>query len=140
MKVTESPEGVARLVGNVPGSPDDVYRYFTDAELLTRWWPEAAATDVRTDGEFELSWTSQGSRLLGTYVVVEPSVRLAFTWSFAHEAVSPRTVDIQFAPDDGATMLTIDHTHGDDPDERQGYIDGWKFFVERLRDTLSGTA
>jgi hypothetical protein len=47
-------------------------------------------------------------------------------------------VDLHFSPTDGDTQLIIEHTHGDDPDERQGYIEGWKFFVERLRTVLSG--
>ena len=139
MKVTDSPEGVARLIGEVPGPPAEVFRYFTDEALLTQWWPEQASTDVRTDGEYELAWPSQGTRLLGQYLVVEPGARLVFTWAFAHEPLSPRTVDLQFMPGDEGTRLVIEHTHGDDPDERQGYIDGWKYFVERLRSRLSGT-
>ncbi|MBT8203166.1 MAG: SRPBCC domain-containing protein [Acidimicrobiia bacterium] len=139
MKVTDSPDGVARLVGEVPGAPQEVFSWFTDADLLTRWWPERARLDARTDGDFELAWPSQDMRLLGRFLVFEPGARLVFTWSFAHEALDPRTVDIQFAAVDGRTRLTIDHTHGDDTDERQGYIDGWQFFIERLRDSLSGS-
>ena len=137
MKVTDSPEGVARLVGELPGSPADAYRYFTDESLLVQWWPEEATTDVRTDGEYELAWPSLENRLLGQYLVVEPGQRLVFTWAFTHEPTPPRTVDLQFSPSDGDTQLVIEHTHGDDPDERQGYIDGWKFFIERLRTALS---
>lgn len=139
MKVTDSPAGVARLVGEVPGSPDATYRYFTEPGLLVEWWPEEATTDVRTDGEYELAWPSQDVRLLGHYLVAEPGRRLVFTWGFAHEPLQPRTVDVQFAASNGSTEITIEHTHGDDPDERQGYIDGWKFFVERLRAVLSGS-
>ncbi len=138
MKVTESPAGVARLVGEVPAAPAVVYRYFTEAELLVHWWAEEASIDNRS-GLYELTWPSQGMRLLGEYVVTEPGNRLAFTWAFAHEAFQPRTVDIQFEESDLGTRLTIEHTHGEDPDERQGYIDGWKFFIERLRGLLAGS-
>lgn len=139
MKVTDSPEGIARLVGEVPGEPSEVFRWFTEPELLTQWWPEAARTEPRIDGSFELAWPSQGTRLLGHYLVVEPGSRLVFTWAFAHEPAPPRTVDVRLVPSDGETMVTIDHVHGDDPDERQAYIDGWKFFMERLRTALSAT-
>ena len=139
MKVTDSPEGVARLIGEIPGSPAEVYRYFTEASLLTQWWPIEATVDVRTDGEYELAWPSQGTRLLGQYLVVEPAARLVFTWSFAHEPTAPRTVDLVFSATDGSTRLVIEHTHGPDRDERQGYIDGWKYFIERLRSILSDT-
>ncbi len=137
MKVTESPAGVARLVGDVASTPADVYRYFTDADLLVQWWAEEATIDDRS-GLYELSWPSQGVRLLGEYMVTEPGIRFAFTWAFAHESSQPRTVDIQFEESDGGTRLTIEHTHGSDPDERQEYIDGWKFSIERLRGVLAG--
>lgn len=133
MKVTDSPAGVVRLVGEVAADPDTVYRYFTDPALLTRWWAEEAKTDPRSDGDYQLSWPSQGTRLLGTYIVVDAGKRLAFTWAFAHEATAPATVDIKFLPSDAGTELVIEHSHRDDPDERQGYIDGWRFFIERLR-------
>ena len=133
MKVAESPAGVARLVGEVPGTPAVVYRYLTQPELLVQWWPEEASADARTDGRFELAWPSRGMRLLGRYLVTEPGRRLVCTWAFAHESIRPRTVDIQLAEAADGTRLTIEHTHGDDPDERQGYIDEWKFFINRLR-------
>lgn len=135
MKVTESPAGVARLIGDVAATPDEVYRYFTDADLLVQWWPEEATIDDLS-GLYEISWPSQDLRLLGQYVVTEPGHRFVFTWAFAHESFQPRTVDIQFEASDVGTHLTIEHTHGDDADERQGYIDGWKFFIERLRGVL----
>jgi uncharacterized protein YndB with AHSA1/START domain len=135
MKVIDSPVGVARLVGEVAAVPADVYRYFTDADLLEQWWPEEAAIDERS-GLFELSWPGQGMRLLCQYLVRESGRRLAFTWAFAHEPFPARTVDVHFEPSDLGTRLTIEHTHGDDADERQGYIDGWKYFIERLRGVL----
>ena len=137
MKVVDSPAGVARLVGEVAAGPEDVYRYFTDPELLVRWWSENAVVDQRSQS-YELAWPSRGVRLLGDYLVTEPGRRLAFTWGYAHESSPRRTVDINFAPSDGETRLTIEHTHGDDPDERQEYIDGWKALIERLRTVIAG--
>jgi len=137
MKVTDSPKGVARLVGDVAAAPDEVYGYFVDPELLVKWWPEQASVDERTDGLYEFAWPSQDVRLLGQYLVTEPGHRLVFTWSFTHEPLAPSTVDIQFEGSGEGTHLIIEHTHGDDPDERQGYVDGWKHFVERLRAVLA---
>ncbi len=136
MKVAESPEGVARLVGDVPATPEDVYRHFTDPDLLVQWWSEAATVDHRS-GRYELSWPSRDMRLLGEYLVKEPGRRLAFTWAFAHESFQPRTVDVQLSAAEGGTRLVIEHTHGPDPDERQGYIDGWKAYIERLREVVA---
>ena len=137
MKVVDSPRGVARLVGDVSASPLEVYRYFTDPELLTTWWPEQASVVERADGLYEFAWPGQDVRLVGQFIVTAPGRRLVFTWSFTHEPLPPSTVDIGFEEAGGGTRLTIEHTHGDDPDERQGYVDGWKHFVERLRGVLS---
>ncbi len=137
MKVDESPAGVARLVGEVGASPDVVFDFFVTPEKLIDWWSEEATIDLRIDGEYEMAWPSQELRLLGRFLVVEPGERLAFTWSYAHKAEEPRTVDVYFAPSELGTLLTIEHTHGDDPDERQDYIDGWQFFIERLRSALA---
>ncbi len=138
MKVIDSPAGVARLVGEVPGTPIEVFGYFTDPGLLIQWWPDEATAEVRTDGLYEMAWPAQGMRLLGRYLVVEPGKRVVFTWAFAHESFQPRTVDVRFSQSEAGTRLTIEHTHGSDPDERQGYIDGWKFFIERLRRVIAG--
>ena len=137
MKVDGSPAGVARLVGEVEASPEIVFDYFVTPEKMVDWWSEEAMIDLRIDGEYELAWRSQDLRLLGQFLVVEPGERLAFTWSYAHRPEEPRTVDVRFAPTDVGTLLTIEHTHGDDPDERQDYIDGWQFFIERLRSALA---
>lgn len=137
MKVIDGPEGVVRLEGEVSATPNLVFEYFTEPDRLRRWWSEEATVDLRTDGNYELSWPSQRLRLLGRYLVVEPHERLTFTWSFVHEPEPPRTVDVHFVPTDGRTRLLIEHTHGADPDERQGYVDGWRFFIERLRVALA---
>lgn len=137
MKVDESPAGVARLIGEVAAPPEVVFGCFVTPEKLTEWWSEEATIDLRIDGEYELAWPSRDLRLLGQFLVVEPGERLAFTWSFSHQPDEPRTVDVHFAPSEIGTKLTIEHTHGDDPDERQGYIEGWQFFIELLRAGLA---
>ncbi len=137
MKVDESPAGVARLIGEVRASPGAVFDYFVTPEKIAAWWADEATVDLRIHGEYELAWPSRDLRLLGEFLVVEPAQRLAFTWSFAHEPDDPRTVDVHFEPSAIGTRLTIEHTHGDDPDERQGYIEGWQFFIERLRAALA---
>ena len=137
MKVDESPAGVARLIGEVAAPPGMVFDFFVTPEKLIGWWSEEATLDLRIDGEYEMAWPSQDLRLLGRFLVVERGERLAFTWSFAHKPEEPRTVDVHFEPSEVGTRLTIEHTHGEDPDERQGYIDGWQFFIERLRSALA---
>ncbi|MEE9227649.1 MAG: SRPBCC domain-containing protein [Acidimicrobiia bacterium] len=137
MKVDESPVGVARLIGEVAAPPETVFEFFVTPEKLVDWWSEEATIDLRIDGEYEMAWPSQDLRLLGRFLVVEPGERLAFTWSYSHKPEEPRTVDVRFKASDAGTELTIEHTHGDDPDERQDYIDGWQFFIERLRSALA---
>ena len=68
---------------DIDASPELVFRFFTDAELLARWLCVRAETDPRTGGSFTLNVT--GTHVTrGTFRELEPGRRLAFTWLFDH--------------------------------------------------------
>jgi len=56
----------------------------------------------------------------------------AFTWSWDHDDLPDRRVDIRVIPDgdDDCTWI-IDHEAGDD-DEGAGYLEGWQNFLSKL--------
>jgi uncharacterized protein YndB with AHSA1/START domain len=122
-------------------TPDEVFAYWTDPALLRQWWPEQADTDPRPAGAYHLAWPKMGWHLRGEYTAVEPGIRLAFTWRWEHEPDRPeRTVEVLFdAVGDLGTQLTV--THGTyteaDREERDGHMEGWTYFLTRLRDALA---
>jgi uncharacterized protein YndB with AHSA1/START domain len=142
--VTQLPTGPDTLTVTAMyerATPNAIFAYWTDPALLTTWWPDHAETDPRPGGTFVLSWPKMDWHLRGEYTAVEPGVRLAFTWRWDHEPGRPaRTVEVLFDPvGDLGTQLTV--THGvyaeQDREERDGHLEGWTYFLTRLRDALA---
>jgi uncharacterized protein YndB with AHSA1/START domain len=138
--VTQSPSGPERLIVAGPFlalSPSDMFRAWTEPEVITRWWPQEAELDLREGGSYHFSWPSMSWHLRGKYQTVQPNSRLTFTWSWDHEDSPDRTVDIRFdSLPNGGTMLTLEqgtYTESEaDREEREGHIAGWLHFLGRL--------
>ena len=124
-------------------SPQQLFAYWTQPELLQQWWPTKAEVDVRPGGVYCLSWPAMEWNLRGTYSVVQAGQRLAFTWKWDHEPDTPmRTVEVTFEPvGDVGTQVTV--THGNytndskDQEERDGHLEGWIYFLKRLHDAVA---
>ena len=116
----------------------ELFRYWTQPDLITQWWPQQAEIDGREGGEYHLSWPSMKWELRGTYTTLDVDRRLGFTWRWDHEPDMPtRNVEVRFEPvGDIGTQLTV--THGtytesiNDQEERQGHLEGWTYFLTRL--------
>lgn len=142
--VTEVAGGNERLViaGDFAKTPDELFRYWTDPELLTQWWPVEAEIDPREGGTYLASWPRMEWRLRGRYTAFEPGKRLTFTWNWDHEPDTPeRQVDVLFEPSGDGTQMTIIHgPYTDSPadqQERQGHLEGWQHFCSRLSDVVT---
>lgn len=125
---------VARLAAFVEGfvierefraSPDRVWRMWTTPEGIMRWWALSAKEmgyaftvvrmDVRPGGGFAFRLVGNGHDLVngGTYRVVEPPRRLAWTWHydiFLDPEERPYDVPIEVALDPtpgGGTRMTF---------------------------------
>lgn len=132
------------LISFYPGvSPRQLFTYWTQHELLQQWWPPQADIDARPGGSYCLSWPSMQWNLRGTYSVVEPGQRLAFTWNWDHEPDTPtRKVEVTFEPvGDVGTQLTVTHctytNSSNDQEERDGHLEGWIYFLKRLHDAVA---
>jgi uncharacterized protein YndB with AHSA1/START domain len=149
--VTELPDVGAdwlRVSVDVPGvEPGALWRAWTDPGELERWWPQTAELDVRVGGAYHLAWPQKGWHLRGSYTEVDAPSRLAFTWQWDHEPETPVrtvTIDLQPLPDGAGTRLIVTHgPYGDDPAEaadREGHLEGWTGFLERLVALQTGAA
>ena len=118
--------------------PERVYAYFTDPELMGRWFcpnPELTIDcelDVRPGGTWRVvmgEWVVGGS-----YVEVEPPHRLVFTFDWEHDEDPPTTVTVQILAEDDRTRLVLAHEEsGDDG----GHEEGWLLSFARLDALLS---
>ena len=122
----------------VNASPDEVYEYFVDPELLVRWWPSEAETDPQVGGEYRLFWESAGVTLRGQYRKTVPGKQLAFTWKWDHEDLPPRLVDVIFKASPRGCVVSVTHDAGSDG-EASDYTNGWIHFLSRLQKAASST-
>jgi uncharacterized protein YndB with AHSA1/START domain len=126
--------------------PERTFAYWTQPDLLVRWWPQTAETDAQVGGHYYFAWPAMDWHLRGRYTVVEPGRRLAFTWRWDGEPSEHiKDVEIRFEPlSSGGTRLTVTHGPYDDSTEgretRQGHLDGWRHFLPRLSDALAAEA
>lgn len=120
-------------------TPETVTDYFTEPDLLTTWWADVADIDDDS-GAYEFRWPAMERTLRGKYTEIARGRRIRFTWHWDHEPLHPvRSVLITTGTVDGGTHLTI--THGDyapdDSEERNGHIEGWVHFIDRLADRIA---
>ena len=132
-----------RLTRRVPASVEEVYRAWTDPEVLARWWGpgehrvRTAQLDVRPGGAYRIEvGTPEGGLLVmaGVYTDVQPPTRLAFTWNW--EAGGPgggeTAVTVELTRVDDATEIAIVHAGFADAAEATPYTDGWAAALPKL--------
>ena len=116
-----------------------VWAHLTTAEGLVRWvGPEATAEPVPGG---TLRWTHpDGATVVGRFVELVPHRRLVFTygWEDGRLGVAPgsTTVEIDLVEEAGTTTLRLVH-HGLPPASVPAHQQGWTWFLDILRDTLS---
>jgi uncharacterized protein YndB with AHSA1/START domain len=109
-----------------------VFPYFTDPQLLVTWIGERADLDARPGGTFAVDFAGTAAR--GSYVAVEPSRRVVFTWGIPEDAALPpgsSTVEVLLVADGADTIVSL--THRDLPPDREpSHREGWERCVAVL--------
>jgi uncharacterized protein YndB with AHSA1/START domain len=116
-----------------------VWAHLTTAQGLVRWVGPEATADPAPGGA--LRWTHpDGATVVGRFLELVPHRRLVFTygWEDGRMGVPPgsTTVEIDLVEAGGATILRLVH-HGLPPETVPDHQQGWAFFLDALRDTLS---
>jgi uncharacterized protein YndB with AHSA1/START domain len=127
----------------VPAPVEEVYRAWTDPEVLMRWWGPVntemrdAQIDARPGGRyrFEMVGASGAPTVIaGEYVDVDPPHRLSFTWRFEAGGPGPQeshvTVELREVGDQ--TELVLTHGGFPDPSAAAPYGDGWGTVLPKL--------
>jgi uncharacterized protein YndB with AHSA1/START domain len=136
------------LERHYPVAPEKVWRAWTDAQALKRWWGPApgepvslAELDVRVGGKFRIVFGGPDGKLhecAGVYQEVVPNRKLVFTWHWPNstpERVS--VVTITFKEVDGETDLIFRHDQFYDEAARDGHQRGWTGALDKLEQFLS---
>jgi uncharacterized protein YndB with AHSA1/START domain len=110
----------------IAASPEVVFPYFTDPQLLIRWIGERADLDARPGGIFALDFGGSAAR--GSYLEVEPPTRVVFTWGIPENTTLPpggSLVEVVLVADGADTIVNL--THRDvPPDLEPSHREGWE--------------
>jgi len=117
----------------ISATPAEVFPYFIDASLLTRWMGSEVDVSPELGGVFAVN---VGAAIQGTYVAIESPRRVVFTWGITgNDALPPgaSTVEILLTADGEDTVVDLIH-HDLPPDLRADHLTGWTSLLDRLRE------
>jgi uncharacterized protein YndB with AHSA1/START domain len=116
---------------------ETVFKFLTDAQLMTHWLGFFPQLDPHPGGVFQVE-VSPGNIARGEFTEVVPFRRVAFTWGWKSPrsdlaALPPGTslVEIELEPCDGGTHLRLRHSRL--PEELQPiHAERWSVHLGRL--------
>jgi uncharacterized protein YndB with AHSA1/START domain len=140
-RLSEKPS--LNLSRSYPVAPEKVWRAWTDAEAVKKWWgpgPEHAVSlaelDVRVGGRFRIVFggaDGTAHECTGVYREVVPNRRLVFTWCWPRttpERVSLVTIEFKRVAD--GTELDFGHEQFFDEQARDSHRRGWTGLLDKL--------
>jgi uncharacterized protein YndB with AHSA1/START domain len=139
------------LQRHYPVAPEKVWRAWTDAEAVKRWWGPGpgepvslAELDVRVGGRFRIVFGGPDGKMhecAGVYQEVVPNRKLVFTWHWPNstpERVSVVTIIFQAVKN--GTELVFKHEQLFDEKARDDHKRGWSASLDKLADFFKGAA
>jgi uncharacterized protein YndB with AHSA1/START domain len=131
------------LQRHYPVAPEKVWRAWTDAEALKRWWGPGpgepvslAELDVRVGGRFRIVFGGPDGKMhecAGVYREVVPHRKLVFTWHWPNttpERISVVTIEFHGSP--AGTDLVFKHEQLFDEKARDDHQRGWSASLDKL--------
>ena len=121
--------------------PSRVYRAWTDAAKISRWFgPEnaeilRAETDVRVGGRFRIVFRGPDGEehdVGGVYREVVPNQKLVFTWAWRSTPERESLVTVALKRDGDGTLLTLLHEQFFDEAARDRHGRGWSQTLDKL--------
>src|SRR5512132_3470426 len=142
---------VVRAARVVPARPEEVYRMFTAAALIPKWWGRtdkvvllACETDARAGGLFRFALrTEKGAEdaVTGHYFEVSPPHKLAFSWTSEkpQDRIADTRVTVEFLDlMDGTTRVVVTHEGLPSPAASSIYSAGWHNMLQDMNLYLVG--
>ncbi len=125
----------------ISADAEAIFKAWTTAESMMAWMSPGpgmslpvAKLDVRIGGEYQLVFASPDEEYAhhGTYLEVDPPKRLSFTWISPSTQGQESVVTIDLEPNDGGTLLTLNHTGLPSEDSSASHTGGWANILEGL--------
>jgi len=131
-----------------PVAPEKVWRAWTDAEAVKKWWGPGpgepvslAELDVRVGGRFRIVFggpDGKAHECAGVYKEVVPNRKLVFTWTWPNSTPERESVvTILFEDLKGKTQLVFKHEQLFDEKVRDDHKRGWSGSLDKLAEFLT---
>jgi uncharacterized protein YndB with AHSA1/START domain len=125
----------------IAAAPETVFEFFRDPALMALWIGRGHVLDARPGGQLRIE-ISAGNIASGSYTVLDPPRRIAFTWgwekqNFVQSDLPPgkSLVEIELEPRDGGTLVRL--RHSDLPDSMLDmHRERWERYLLRLESTV----
>jgi uncharacterized protein YndB with AHSA1/START domain len=126
------------IVRRLPVPIGEVFRWWTEADLLEEWMSPIgivdAESDLRVGGALRIVMKSGDTVIehVGRYLEIERPTRLVFTWQSPYTGTQPSIVTVELEADgDGATRLRL--VHSELPAAAaESHGQGWGSMLDRL--------
>jgi uncharacterized protein YndB with AHSA1/START domain len=126
-----------RLERVIAAPMGDVFRAFTEPELMVQWFapfdgmPTTAHVDLRIGGEYRVCMGSRTAA--GRYLEISPPSKLVFTWIWEDDAIPTETiVTVALHPLEERTRLVLTHERLPTEVSCMGFEAGWTANLGRL--------
>jgi uncharacterized protein YndB with AHSA1/START domain len=122
----------------IEAPPEEVFRYFTEAEALASWMGDRAVVEPQPGGRFIVYFEDRVVE--GRYLAVEFPRRVVVSWGRHGSVRLPpggSTLEVSFAAEGGGTRVTVSHD-GLPNAEREPHAMGWAHYLPRLAAVAGG--
>jgi len=138
-----SPETTLQMKRTFAAPRQRVFRAWTDAAELARWFAPSAdyhvvvpELDLRVGGKYRLEMHHKGGnvhRIGGMYQEIHPPEKIVFTWEL-HSGADPvdTLVTIEFHDMGNSTEVILTHERLPSVEERDKHAQGWTGCLEQL--------
>jgi len=123
---------------DIEATPERVFDYFVQPELLVRWMGDVARLEAKDGGLFSVD--INGVLIRGHYVCVERPRLVEIAWGEAGNAAMPpgaTRLRVTFEARGPVTRVELTHS-GLVPSEAAKHAMGWPHFTDRLRMAAAG--
>jgi uncharacterized protein YndB with AHSA1/START domain len=118
----------------IDATPEKVFPYLVEPELLTTWIGEESWNEPRPGGVFRLKFNTENV-VRGDFVEVDPPRRVVYTWGSEGRESLPAgstTVAFDLEPENGGTRVRLRHSDLPTEDEVEQHTKGWDHFLPLL--------
>jgi uncharacterized protein YndB with AHSA1/START domain len=136
-----------RIERLIAASPERMFAYWTEPELLAKWLAPGEMTcigsdvDLQPGGAYFVTMREPNGRTVtarGIYLEIEPPRRLVFTWGSddsdcsTGKAHDETEVEILLTAAPGGTKLVLTHTKFSTVESRDRHNMGWGMCIDKL--------